>query len=258
MSQSPHSLRQMIRAKQHKGATAGLAPSFVQVNVVVIPEQYAYHFLQLCQANPKPCPLIAVSDVGGYTFPEIARDADIRTDIPAYQIYEKGQLCETRHDVVDIWQDDFVTFLLGCSFSFEQALLDNGITLRHHDQGKNVSMYETNLPLKSAGVFGGNMVVSMRPMRAHDAIKAIQITTAMPRVHGAPIHLGSPELIGISHIEQPDYGDAVTINHDELPVFWACGVTAMVAVKAAKLPLAITHSPGCMLITDLYNHQLFY
>lgn len=255
-SLTPESLRHRIRSGDYGGNTSGLAPGFVQGNSVILPEASASDFLRFCQKNPKPCPLIEVSQPGEYLLNELGQGLDIRTDIPRYCIYKSGKLVEEVNDISDVYQDDLVTFILGCSFSFEEALLADGLEIRNVSERINVPMYRTNIPCKSAGAFKGDMVVSMRPFKAADAIRAIQISSRFPSVHGAPIHFGEPELIGIKNIDQPDFGDAVTIHEHETPVFWACGVTPQVAIEQAKLPFCITHSPGCMIVTDIPNSQL--
>jgi uncharacterized protein YcsI (UPF0317 family) len=252
---SPGELRRTIRSGAHTGNTSGLAPGFVQCNVVILPADCAHDFLRFCQLNPKPCPLIAVGEPGNTTLAALG-DIDIRTDVPCYQVFRHGEVTEEIPDISPLWRDDLVTFALGCSFSFEEALLADGLEVRNVTQGLNVPMYRTNIDCADAGPFTAKMVVSMRPFRARDAIRAIQICTRFPSVHGAPVHLGDPGLIGIADLAQPDYGDAVQIKDTEIPVFWACGVTPQVALAAARLPLAITHSPGCMLVTDLRNSQL--
>jgi uncharacterized protein YcsI (UPF0317 family) len=255
-SLSPQSLRHTIRSGTHSGNTSGLAPGFVQCNIVILPAAWANDFLRFCQLNPRPCPLVAMSDSpGDYTLPPLG-DVDIRTDVPSYRVFRDGKFIRECPDITDLWQEDLVTFALGCSFSFEEALLADGLDVRNVTEGVNVPMYRTSIDCRSAGPFAGKMVVSMRPFRAVDAIRAIQICTRFPAVHGAPVHLGNPGLIGIGDLAQPDYGDAVSVGRDELPVFWACGVTPQVALETAKPPFAITHSPGCMLVTDLRNSQL--
>jgi uncharacterized protein YcsI (UPF0317 family) len=233
-----------------------LAPGYVQCNIVILPADWANDFLRFCQLNPKPCPLVAASNgPGDYSLPPLG-DIDIRTDVPSYRLFRDGELVEELPDVTALWRDDLVTFALGCSFSFEEALLADGLDVRNVSEGVNVPMYRTDIDCRAAGPFAGRMVVSMRPFLAADAIRAVQICTRFPAVHGAPVHLGDPALIGIADLATPDYGDAVTLREHELPVFWACGVTPQVALAAAKPPLAITHSPGCMLVTDLRNSQL--
>ncbi|MGQ3026759.1 MAG: putative hydro-lyase [Ferrovibrionaceae bacterium] len=248
--------RAAIRAGLHTGPTAGLAPGHVQGNLVILPQDWANEFLRFCQANPKPCPLLAVSEVGDPMLPTLGADIDIRTDVPRYRVYRDGELAAEPADIAALWRDDFVTFVIGCSFSFEEALLAAGVPVRHIQMNRNVPMYRTSLPCVPAGRFRGDLVVSMRPLAPADAIRAVQITSRFPSVHGAPVHLGAPERIGIADIDRPDYGDAVEIGDGELPVFWACGVTPQVAIRNARPPIAITHSPGTMLITDLLNTRL--
>ncbi|GAB3020476.1 putative hydro-lyase [Bowmanella dokdonensis] len=256
-AESPYQLRQRIRRGQHQGNTSGLAAGFVQCNLAILPVDYADEFLRFCQLNPRPCPLIAVSSKPGeFMLPEVGEDVDIRTDVPAYQLFEKGEPTRQVQDLSSHWRDDLVTFMLGCSFSFEEALLADGLEIRNISEKVNVPMYRTSLPCKQAGRFSGNMVVSMRPMKPADAIRAIQICSRFPAVHGAPVHFGDPAQIGISDINQPDFGDAVSIHEGEVPVFWACGVTPQLAIREAKPPFCITHSPGCMLVTDLLNSKL--
>ena len=253
---SPAQLREAVRSGEFTGNTSGHAPGFVQCNLTILPADWAGDFLRFCQANPKPCPLIAMSgSPGEATLPPLG-NIDIRTDVPRYRIFRDGDLEREVGDIRDVWREDLVTFALGCSFSFEEALLADGLDVRNVTEGVNVPMYRTSIDCAPAGPFTGKMVVSMRPFRARDAIRAVQICTRFPSVHGAPIHLGDPALIGIESLAHPDYGDPVTIADDELPVFWACGVTPQVALERAKPPLAITHSPGHMLVTDIRNSHL--
>jgi uncharacterized protein YcsI (UPF0317 family) len=248
--------RAAIRAGTWTTHTSGVADDHVQGNVVILPQALADDFLRYCQRNPKPCPVLAVSEVGVPTLPQLGADIDIRTDVPRYRVWRRGEIVDQPTDVTAYWRDDLVAFVIGCSFSFEQALLESGLALRHVTEGKNVAMYRTNIATEAAGPFHGPMVVSMRPMRAAAAIRAIQITSRFPDVHGAPVHIGDPALIGIKDIAKPDYGDAVDVLPDELPVFWACGVTPQAAIAQARVEFCITHAPGAMLITDLLNHQL--
>ncbi|MCE1184373.1 putative hydro-lyase [Zoogloea sp.] len=248
--------RAAIRAGEWRGHTSGLAPGHVQGNLAILPEALAGDFLRFCQRNPKSCPLLAVSEPGDPFLPSLGQDVDIRSDLPAYRVWEHGQLVAETHDIRALWRPDLVSFVIGCSFSFEQALLDAGIPLRHMAEGRNVAMYRTSIPTTPAGPFHGPMVVSMRPMRAAHAIRAIQVTARTPNVHGAPVHLGDPHLIGIQDLSRPDFGDAVAIAPDELPVFWACGVTPQSVIMEARPDFCITHAPGHMLITDLLNNDL--
>lgn len=248
--------RRLAREGTHTGHTAGMAPGRVQANLVVLPRAQADDFLRFCQRNPQPCPLLAVSEPGDPRLPELGADLDLRTDVPRYRIWKDGVLVGEPTDVTTLWRDDLVGFAIGCSFSFEQALLEAGVPLRHVAQGRNVAMYRTSVPTVPAGVFHGPLVVSMRPMKAADAIRAVQVTSRFPRVHGAPVHIGRPDLIGIADLARPDFGDPVEVRDDELPVFWACGVTPQAVVMAAKPAFCITHAPGCMLVTDLLNHRI--
>ena len=253
---SPQALRNSIRSGEHRGNTSGFAAGHVQCNIVILPSDQANDFLRFCQLNPKPCPLIAMSNKpGDFSLPPLG-NIDMRSDVPSYRVFRDGQLNEEVQDITSLWRGDLVTFALGCSFSFEEALLADGLEVRNVTDGVNVPMYRTDIDCNPAGAFAGKMVVSMRPFKAADAIRAVQICTRFPSVHGAPIHLGDPSQIGIADLGKPDYGDAVSVRDDELPVFWACGVTPQVALEAAKPPFAITHSPGCMLVTDLRNSQL--
>ena len=248
--------RLRIRSGSFTGPTSGLAPGNVQANLVILPKALAHDFLRFAQANPKPCPVLAVSEAGSAAFPTLGANLDIRTDLPRYRIWRNGQLIAEPTDVLDVWRDDLVSFAIGCSFSFEEALIEDGIEVRHIACDTNVPMYRTNIPCVSAGVFSGPLVVSMRPLKPADAIRAVQITTRFPSVHGAPVHLGFPAAIGIADINKPDYGDAVPIGDGELPVFWACGVTPQAAIAQVKPEFCITHAPGSMLITDLRNTSL--
>ncbi len=248
--------RLRIRAGNFTGPTAGLAPGNVQANLAILPVALAHDFLRFAQANPKPCPVLAVSDPGAVDLPALAGDLDIRTDVPRYRVWRHGELVDEPTDIRRVWRDDLVTFALGCSFSFEEALVEDGIEVRHLTCGGNVPMYRTNIPTVPAGVFHGPLVVSMRPLKPADAIRAIQITARFPSVHGAPVHIGLPRAIGIADLGRPDYGDAVPVGPDELPVFWACGVTPQSVIAQVKPEFCITHAPGCMLITDLRNSNL--
>jgi uncharacterized protein YcsI (UPF0317 family) len=255
-AQTGVALRQHVRSGLFTGQTAGAAPGHVQGNLVVLPEALAGDFLRYCQLNPKPCPIIGMSEPGSPFIPALGADLDIRTDLPLYRVWRNGVMTDQPREISDVWRSDLVAFVLGCSFSFEEALIQSGIALRHVVQGLNVAMYRTTVTTVKAGPFEGPLVVSMRPLKAADAIRAIQITSRFPSVHGAPVHIGRPDLIGIHDLSKPDYGDAVDVTDDEIPVFWACGVTPQAAIAAMKPDFAITHAPGCMLVTDVMNSSL--
>jgi len=249
-------VRGAIRRGEWTNHTSGLADELVQGNVVILPQALADDFLLFCQRNPKPCPLLAVGRPGDPSLPGLGEGIDIRSDMPRYRVWRDGELVDEPTDIADVWRDDLVTFVIGCSFSFEQALMNAGMRLRHVDEGRNVAMYRSRLATAPAGPFAGPMVVSMRPFKVADAARAVEITSRFPDVHGAPVHVGDPAAIGIQDLSRPDYGEAVAVLPDEVPVFWACGVTPQAAIAQARLPFCITHAPGAMLITDLLNQQL--
>ncbi len=253
---SPKEVRALISKGEITGPTAGMCAGYAQANLVILPADLAGDFLEFTKKNPKSCPLLEVTKPGERILSKVAPGADIAREIPKYRLYKNGKLEGEYTDVEALWRDDLVTFLLGCSFSFEAALLEEGVPVRHIEEGRNVPMYKTNVPCESAGPFHGNMVVSMRPIPADLVAKAIRITTDMPRVHGAPYHVGCPEAIGIKNVNKPDFGDAVTIKPGEIPVFWCCGVTPQNVLMATKPPFAITHAPGHMFITDVLNSDL--
>jgi uncharacterized protein YcsI (UPF0317 family) len=236
--------------------TAGVAPGYVQGNLAILPEKLAASFHRFCQLNPKPCPIIGMSEVGDPRISELGIDLDIRTDLPRYRVWRDGELVEEPIDIMAHWRKDLVAFVIGCSYSFEEALMADGLGIRHIEEQRNVPMYRTSIACTPAGPFAGRMVVSMRPFKPAEAIRAIQITTRFPAVHGAPVHFDKPEMIGIKDIARPDYGDSVSIAPDEVPVFWACGVTPQSIILESKPDFAITHAPGCMLVTDLHNNKL--
>ena len=249
-----------VRTQARNGAltsqTSGLAMGYVQANLVVVPRDLAFDFLLFCQRNPKPCPLLDVTEPGNPEPKSVAPGADLRTDVPRYCIYKDGRPVEEPLDLKSHWRPDFVGFLLGCSFTFENALLADGLPVRHIEENRNVPMFRTNILCRPAGVFHGPLVVSMRPMTAAQASRAVQVCSRFPRAHGAPVHIGDPSAIGIRDLQEPDFGDAVTIRPGEVPVFWACGVTPQAVAMAARPPLLITHKPGHMFVTDLRDTDL--
>jgi uncharacterized protein YcsI (UPF0317 family) len=252
----PREVRRAIRSRRHTGHTAGLAPGRVQGNVCILPREYAAEFKAFCEANPKPCPLLAMSEPGNPRLPSLAEDLDIRTDVSSYRVFRNGKQEKDVPDLLELWREDLVTFILGCSFSFEEALMAAGLRLRYVDEGRNVPMYRTSVDTTPAGRFRGKLVVSMRPFKPADAIRAIEITSRYPRVHGSPVHLGNPRLIGIDDLQKPWAGDPTEVREDEVPLFWACGVTPQSVVLEAKPSFCITHTPGHMLVTDLDNASL--
>ncbi len=244
-------VRLQARAGEGPAHTAGLAAGNLQGNLVILPEAEAADFEAYCRANPGPCPIVGISKPGDPGLPALGESIDIRCDLAGYRVWRDGCLELEVAEVSDLWREDMVSFVIGCSFSFEAALIDAGIRLRHIDEGHNVSMYVTSFETKPAGPFSGPMVVSMRPLKSEQVPLATRITAAAPNAHGAPVHAGDPAAIGIADIAKPDFGDATHIEPGEVPVFWACGVTPQMALQMAKLPLAITHRPGAMLVTDL-------
>src|SRR5262245_14340931 len=247
---SGRELRQLVRSRAFTGQTSGAALGYVQANLVVLPRAQAFDFLLFCQRNPKPCPLLDVTEAGDAEPKLCARGADVRTDLPRYRVYRHGELVNEPTDLWPVWQNDSVAFLIGCSFTFESALLQAGLPLRHIEENRNVPMYKTNMACQPAGIFHGPMVVSMRPMTPSQAVRATQICTRFARAHGTPIHLGDPAAIGIRDVARPDFGDAVMIRPGEIPVFWACGVTPQAVVMQAKPAFCATHKPGHMFVTD--------
>ena len=256
LPEKPGEVRAAVRSGEWTGVTAGLAPGYVQANLAILPQELAFDFLLFCQRNPKPCPLLEVLEPGQYEPKLMAPGADLRTDIPRYRIYEDGKMVAEEEHLRPFWRDDLVSFLLGCSFSFETALLSAGIPLRHLEMGKNVSMYLTNIETAPAGAFSGPMVVSMRPIHRSQVVRAVQVTSRFPSVHGAPVHIGDPAALGIQDISLPDFGDPTEIRDEEVPVFWACGVTPQAVALTCKPPLMISHSPGHMFISDWRDEDL--
>lgn len=252
----PFEVREMIRKGKMQRPTSGMCRGYAQGNLVTLPKKLAYDFLLFSQRNPKPCPVLEVTDEGSSKLKAIAPGSDIATDIPRYRVYIRGELQGEYADIKSFWREDFVSFILGCSFTFESALIEEGIELRHIQNGSNVPMYITNIDCKPAGMFSGPTVVSMRSIPLDKVVKAVQITSRYPSVHGAPIHIGDPSLLGIKDIHKPDFGDPVEIKDSEIPVFWACGVTPQAVAMKVKPEIMITHAPGHMFITDIKDREL--
>jgi uncharacterized protein YcsI (UPF0317 family) len=252
---SPAEIRSNIRAGLWTGPTTGLANAYAQANLVILDRRYAFDFLLFCVRNPKPCPILEVLEPGRFA-PRVAVQADIRKDIPLYRVWENGRTFSEISDITTVFNADMVSFLLGCSFSFEGALIGAGIPVRNIEEGTNVSMYITNRQCEPAGPFSAPLVVTMRPVPHEMVSRAVQITSRYASVHGAPIHIGDEKVLGIMDLSRPDFGDPVTIKDGETPVYWACGVTSTLAVLSAKPSLCITHAPGYMFVTDVLNEQL--
>jgi uncharacterized protein YcsI (UPF0317 family) len=255
-SAHPKEIRERIRRGEWRRPTAGCASGYVQANLVILPRDLAYDFLVFTHRNPKPCPLLEVTDPGSAEPRRVAPGADLRTDLPRYRVFRDGVLAEEVTDLRGLWRDDLVAFLLGCSFTFEAALLRADVPVRHLEEGCNVPMYITRVPCAPAGLFEGPLVVSMRPIPPEKVARAATVTARFPAVHGAPVHVGTPEALGIRDLGRPDFGDPVTIRPGEVPVFWACGVTPQAVAMRVKPPLMITHAPGHMFVTDLPDEAL--
>lgn len=246
----PAEVRRRIREGAWRSPTSGLCLGHAQANMIILPKDWAFDFLLYATRNPKPCPILDVTEPGDPEPKIIAPGADIRTDLPQYRVWENGVLADEPHDILSVWRDDLVAFMIGCSFSFEAALIEAGVRVRHMDRGTNVPMYLTGVPCVPAGRFSGNMVMSMRPVPHEQVVKAVTCTARFPSVHGAPMHVGDPSAIGVKDIDTPEFGDPPFIRPGEAPVFWACGVTPQAAVMQSKPPFAITHAPGHMFIAD--------
>ena len=252
---SPAEVRQRIRSGEITFPTAGMCRGYAQANLVILPPEYAADFKEYAEKNPFPCPVLEIIEGTPETH-AMGEGGNIVTDIPEYFIYRNGEFSEKVNDASAFWKEGYVGFLIGCSFSFEEALMKAGIEIRHIPTRRNVPMYKTNIQTVKAGPFEGPMVCSMRPMTPENARLAYDITVKFPNVHGAPVHMGDPSVVGVADIMKPDYGEAVEIREGEIPVFWPCGVTPQAAIEAAKPPIVITHSPGHMFITDIPNAEL--
>ncbi|WP_394688992.1 putative hydro-lyase [Hoeflea sp.] len=242
-------VRAAIRSGAYTGHTAGLAAGKLQANLVILPAAEAKDFAEFCRSNPRPCPVVAQGEAGNPMLSALG-DIDIRTDVPAFNVYRNGGLDRRVEDLSGLWRDDLVIFALGCSFTFERALMEDGIAMRHISQDKTVPMFRTNVDTVPAGPFGGGLVVSMRPIAKDQVERASEITARYPQAHGAPVHVGDPAVLGIGDLNSPDWGDPVEVLDGEVPVFWACGVTPQNAIRQARPRFCITHAPGHMLIAD--------
>lgn len=252
----PREIRQLIREGKWNNHTAGLAPGYAQANLAILPQKLAFDFLLFCQRNPKPCPVLEVAEPGDPILRKMAKGADIRTDIPRYRIYQKGKYGAELEDIKKYWRKDLVAFLIGCSYTFESALIHANIPLKHIQDGKNVSVYITNILCEPAGIFSGPMVVSMRPIPQELVVRAVQVTSRFPATHGAPVHIGDSKKIGVSDLRKVDWGDEPRMEKGDVPVFWACGVTPQAVAMEAKPELMITHSAGHMFISDVRDEEL--
>lgn len=257
LSLSAHDARLLFRTGQYAGYTSGFSQGYVQANLCILPQKYALDFATYCHRNPKPCPLIAIGDLGDPYLPMLGEDLDIRTDVARYRVYRDGEVVEEPTDIKHLWREDLVAFVWGCSFSFEHALTESGVTLRDAARGDNVVMYRTNIDTLPVGAFASKIIVTMRPLVAAQAIRAVQITSRFPSVHGAPLHIGAPELIGITDLDKPLFNlEPPQILPNEIPVFWACGVTPRLAIERVRPSFCIMHKPGSMVISDWLNASL--
>lgn len=251
IADTARAFRRRVRVGEWTGQTAGAVPGALQANLAIVPAAAAPAFAAFCAANPKPCPLLARTPPGERAMLTLARDLDVATDAPAYRVFRHGERAERLSSLEGIWRDDFVAFALGCSFSFEAAMERAGIPVRHARLGKNTSMYVTSIETVPALPFAGPMVVSMRPIRPADADRLRDLCVGFPLAHGAPVHIGEPAKIGIADVQEPDFGDPPDVAEGEVCAFWACGVTPQLALRNARLEIAVTHEPGHMLVTDL-------
>jgi len=252
---SPKELRNIIREGRWTGGTEGLARGYAQANLIILPKDVALEFLIFCQRNPKPCPIVEITDPGSPMLTQVAQ-ADLRTDLPRYSVYKDGKLVDQPSDITQYWRDDLVGFLIGCSYSFEEALLNAGIPLRHQQENKIVSVYTTNVPCVPAGRFAGPMVVSMRPIKRHQLVRAVQVTSRFPATHGAPVHIGDPALIGVD-LNNTDFETGVfELAQDDIPVFWGCGGTPQAVALASKIDFMITHKVGHLFVTDRLSEEI--
>jgi uncharacterized protein YcsI (UPF0317 family) len=257
LSLTAHKARLLFRSGQYAGSTSFFSRGHVQGSLCILPREYALDFAAYCYRNPKACPLIAMGSAGDPYLPMLGEDFDVRTDLPSYSVFREGELVEQPTDINHLWSDDLVAFVWGCGFSFEQALMESGVTLRDVARGDNVIMYQTNVDTLPVGPFSGKLIVTMRPLTPAHAIRAIQVTSRFPSVHGAPVHIGVPEMIGITDLESTSFNtNPPQMRPDEIPVFWACGATPRLAVERARLPFCITHKPGAMVISDRLNASL--
>ncbi|MGB3386820.1 MAG: putative hydro-lyase [Pseudaminobacter sp.] len=251
----PKEIRSIIRQGRWTGGTEGLARGYAQANLIILPKEVALEFLIFCQRNPKPCPIVEVTDPGSPMVTQVA-NADLRTDLPRYSVYKDGKLIDQPSDITKYWRDELVGFLIGCSYSFEEALLNAGIPLRHQEENKIVSVYTTDVPCVPAGRFAGPMVVSMRPIKNHQLVRASQVTSRFPATHGAPVHVGDPSLIGVD-LNKTDFDTGVfELAEDDVPVFWGCGGTPQAVALASKIDFMITHKVGHLFVTDMRSEAI--
>lgn len=248
-SLAPAAIRARIRAGWD-GLTTGLAPGRLQGNLVILPGAWAGAFEAFVRANPQPCPLLGMTAPGDPTLPDLGVDLDLRTDVGRYVVHRDGRAVEECADIRALWQPDWVGFVLGCWFANEAAIARAGIRMRHVEQGIQGGLFRTTRPCVPSGPFACNVVVSMRPFAADDVARVAAITSTQPLAHGAPIHVGDPAALGIADLARPDFGEPLPPLAGEVPMYWACGLTPVAAIEAARPPVAITHAPGRMVVTD--------
>ncbi len=252
---SPADLRKAMADGLWLDTTVGLGLGYLHTNVAILPEKYAFDFLLYCVRNPKPCPVIHVSEPGDPIINTVSAGSDIRDDISRYCVFEKGELVATPTSLRDYWRPDAVTFLLGCSVTFEQALINNGVPMRHHAQGSTPGVYITDIPCAPAGQFAGPVVASVRAIPGHLVSRAVEVTSRYPWGHGSPLHIGDPSLIGVD-LSKPDYGDVPVFEEGDVPVFWGCGVTPQLALSEAKPEYMFSHYPAHMYVADVTSDNV--
>ena len=252
----PRLFRELVRRGEWRTSTVSVCADYVQANLVILPEEYALDFIIFCLRNPQPCPILEILEAGDPIVRELAVDSDIRTDVPMYLVFERGELVEEVEEITKYWREDLVSFLIGCSYTFEEALVKGGVPIRNYIKQKDPGIYISSIKCRPAGIFSGPMIVTMRPIAPHQVSRAVQITSRFPRTHGAPVHIGDGTAIGIPDYTKIDYGDIPEMEENEVPVFWGCGVTPQAVALHSKVPFMITHKPCHMFVSDVRIEEI--